>query len=145
MATTVNSTPKIADVLGPGKLKFGKTGDIREFQSAVTKCEFTPDLKMDNPVPLLDGSDFQPEGEWGGTISGDFYQEYGLNSLIAWCFDHAGEIIEFEYMPNETGKLSWTGKCRISPVKVGGDPKKNNTTAFSFTLVGRPEMKKVTA
>lgn len=131
----------ISQTLGPGVLKFGETGSEREFSSATTKTEFSPEVKTEDAVALLDGSHHQPTGEWGGTISGTFYQEYGAAGLIAWCFEHAGELMPFVFTPRSgTGLITFSGQCTIQPVKVGGDVLKENTTDFSFTIVGKPDM-----
>lgn len=132
----------IAEKLGPGTLTFGDTGSLKAFQSSTTKTEFKPELSLEDPIGMLDGSDFQPEGEWKGTISGTFYQEYGSDSLIAWCYEHAGQILPFTFAPKGETGISWAGKCVIMPVTVGGDAKKSNMTDFEFTVVDRAEMTK---
>ena len=53
---------------------------------------------------------------------------------------HAGELVPFEFRPRNDSPMVFKGKCVISPVKVGGDPKKENTTSFDFECVGKPEM-----
>lgn len=134
----------IAQTLGPGTLKFGETGSEQEFAASTTKTELKPELSLDDAVGLLNGDDYQPEGTWGGTISGTFYQEYSAESLIAWCYTNAGSTLAFTFHPRSDSALSWTGNCVISPVTVGGDAKKTNTTDFEFKLVGKPEMSTTT-
>lgn len=130
----------IAQSLGPGTLKFGAVGSEMEFSSRVLKAEYSPELKKESAVEMLDGSTHQPEGTWEGKISGEFYQEYGSQSLISWCMKHAGELVPFEFRPRNDSPMNFKGKCVIAPVKVGGDPKKENTTSFEFECVGKPEM-----
>ena len=136
---TPGHTP-IAQSLGPGTLKFGAVGSEIEFSSRVLKAEYSPELKKESAVEMLDGSVHQPEGTWEGKISGEFYQEYGSQSLISWCMRHAGELVPFEFRPRNDSPMVFKGKCVIAPVKVGGDPKKENTTSFDFECVGKPEM-----
>ena len=136
---TPGHTP-IAQSLGPGTLKFGIVGSEIEFSSRVLKAEYSPELKKESAVEMLDGSVHQPEGTWEGKISGEFYQEYGSQSLISWCMKHAGEFVPFEFRPRNDSPMVFKGKCVISPVKVGGDPKKENTTSFEFECVGKPEL-----
>lgn len=136
---TPGHTP-IAQSLGPGTLKFGSVGSEIEFSSRVLKAEYSPELKKESAVEMLDGSVHQPEGTWEGKISGEFYQEYGSQSLISWCMKHAGELVPFEFRPRNDSPMVFKGKCVIAPVKVGGDPKKENTTSFEFECVGKPEM-----
>lgn len=128
--------------LGPGVIKFGDTGSTKEFQSRTTKTEYAPDLKLEDAVALLDGSKYQPDGEWAGAIKGTFYQDYDMSGLIAWCFTHAGELLPFTFTPlSGASNITFTGQCVIKPVNVGGDPGKTNTTDFEFTVVGKPDMK----
>ena len=135
-----SGTTPIAHSLGPGTLKFGAVGSEMEFSSRVLKAEYSPELKKESAVEMLDGSTHQPEGTWEGKISGEFYQEYGSQSLISWCMKHAGELVPFEFRPRNDSPMVFKGKCVIAPVKVGGDPKKENTTSFEFECVGKPEM-----
>ena len=138
---TPGYTP-IAQSLGPGTLKFGAVGSEIEFSSRVLKAEYSPELKKESAVEMLDGSVHQPEGTWEGKISGEFYQEYGSQSLISWCMKHAGELVPFEFRPRNDSPMVFKGKCVISPIKVG-DPKKENTTSFEIESVGKPEMTEV--
>lgn len=135
-----SGTASIAQSLGPGTLKFGSVGSEMEFSSRVLKAEYSPELKKESAVEMLDGSVHQPEGTWEGKISGEFYQEYGSQSLISWCMKHAGELLPFEFRPRNDSPMIFKGKCVIAPVKVGGDPKKENTTSFDFECVGKPEL-----
>ena len=135
-----SGTSPIAQSLGPGTLKFGSVGSEMEFSSRVLKTEYSPELKKESAVEMLDGSVHQPEGTWEGKISGEFYQEYGSQSLISWCMKHAGELLPFEFRPRNDSPMIFKGKCVIAPVKVGGDPKKENTTSFDFECVGKPEL-----
>lgn len=136
-----STTSPISQTLGPGTLSFGPAGSGKDFSSRTTKTEFAPEAKTEDPKGLLNGDDYQPEPQWGGTISGTFYQEYGSDSLIAWCYTHAGEIIDFVFIPKTGAGLAWKGKCIVAPVKVGGDAKKTNETDFSFQITGdKPTM-----
>lgn len=138
--TTSPAAAPVAQSLGPGTLKFGSVGSEMEFSSRVLKVEYSPELKKDSPVEMLDGSVHQPEGTWEGKLSGEFYQEYGSTSLINWCLKHAGELLPFEFRPRNNSPMIFKGMCTILPVKVGGDPKKENTTSFDFECVGKPEI-----
>lgn len=100
-----SGTTPIAQSLGPGTLKFGAVGSEIEFSSRVLKAEYSPELKKESAVEMLDGSVHQPEGTWEGKISGEFYQEYGSQSLISWCMKHAGELVPFEFRPRNDSPM----------------------------------------
>jgi hypothetical protein len=137
--TPSSPTKPISQNLGPGSLKLGSAGSEREFAASTTKTELKPEYKTEDPVPLLSGDSYVPEGTWAGSIEGEFYQEFSMESLVAWTYENAGATLPFVFRPNNKGALAFKGKCVISPVSVGGDAGKANTASFAFTLVGRPE------
>lgn len=135
----------ISQNLGPGSLKFGSAGSEREFAANTTKTEFKPEYKTEDAVPLLSGDSYVPEGEWGGSLEGEFYQEFSMTSLVAWTYENAGKTLPFTFRPRTDAALAFRGQCVISPVSVGGDAGKSNTASFSFALVGKPEHYDATA
>lgn len=138
-------TLKVAQTLGPGSLKFGKTGSEIEFAAHTTKTEYDPGYSNAESTPMLDGSTFQPEGDWKGKITGTFFQSLMMSGLEAWTHAHAGETIDFTFTPKTgAGNIKLTGQCVISPVKIGGDAGKTNTTDFEFSVLGRPRMETAT-
>jgi hypothetical protein len=122
--------------LGPGTLHFGDTGDGMDFAARTTKTSIAPDIKDEDPVPLLNGDDYVAEGDVTGSVSGEFYQDLDMAGLVAWTWQHAGEVMTFEFIPSTAGKIKATGQCKIKPVTLGGDVKKANTSEFEFPLVG---------
>lgn len=135
MATTTTPGATFSK-LGPGTLKLGATGSEIEFASRTTKTELAPELKDEDEVGLLSGDAYKPEGKVEGSLTGTFYQEYGSDSLLKWTYDNAGKTVPFTFIPNTTDGMTFKGSCQVKPVKVGGDPKKTNTTDFDFPLVG---------
>lgn len=136
------STPTpVAQKLGPGTLKFGKVGSEKEFQSRTTSTKYKPELTLPDRKKMLDHSTFQGEGEWSGSISGTFFQEYSMAGLIAWCFNNAGKEMPFIFTPlNGKGNQQYSGTCIIMPVEVGGDPDKTNESEFEFPVIGKPTL-----
>lgn len=131
--------------LGPGHLKFGSTGSEQEFGSMTTATSIEPDIKEEEPVPMLDGSNYVEQGEILGTLKGTFYQDYTMEGLTAWTWTNGGKNMPFEFRPRNDSDMVITGSCMIKPVTVGGDPNKANTADFEFTLTARPVMTKATA
>lgn len=130
-----------ASKLGPGTLKLTpKDGTARDFSGQVTKMTFTPEYTSEDPVDVLSGDQYQEPGELAAKIGGDMLQDYGSDSLVQWCWDHMGEIADFEFVPLTSGKLQITGECMIQPVEIGGDVKKTNSTSFEFKVVGKPDL-----
>ncbi|MFT3877424.1 MAG: hypothetical protein QM708_13525 [Propioniciclava sp.] len=130
--------PTQADRLGPGHLVFGQTGTLKEFGSQVTKVALEPDTEEGEVTTVLSGEEVRDDDTDSFKLTGEFFQDYtsGLTSLIVWCKTHNNQVIDFEFIPAAAGNLGVRGKCRIKPVKTGGDVKSRNTTEFSFPGVG---------
>ena len=122
--------------LGPGTLKFGETASAREFAARLSSVKYTPSMKDADPIALLDGSEFVPSGDVTGELSGTFYQDYDKTGIVAWTYAHAGEVMPYIFTPNNNEQMTLKGKVKITPVVIGGDVKKENTTDFTFTTVG---------
>lgn len=87
----------------------------------------------DDPINFLDGSqDTSTSTDW--TLEGTIVDDFDADNLSAWCFDHAGEQMPFEWVPNDKGKIKWTGNVNVSAVSIGGDVKSKNTNDFSFPV-----------
>ncbi|MEQ6137945.1 hypothetical protein ABKP74_03310 [Bifidobacterium breve] len=119
--------------LGEGKLNITDTTNARDFSGDVTKAQLVASNSSEDPVNFLDGSqETSTTTTW--TLEGTIGDDFGSDSLSLWCFDHAGETLPFEFVPNIKGGIKWTGNAEISPVSVGGDVKSKNTNDFSFPV-----------
>lgn len=119
--------------LGPGKLTITDTGKGRDFSAQVTKVQLAASNNTDDPINFLDGSqDTSTSTDW--TLEGTIVDDFDADNLSAWCFDHAGEQMPFEWVPNAKGKIKWTGNVNVSAVSIGGDVKSKNTNDFSFPV-----------
>ncbi|WP_373148177.1 hypothetical protein [Bifidobacterium breve] len=119
--------------LGPGKLTIADTGKGRDFSAQVTKVQLAASNNTDDPINFLDGSqDTSTSTDW--TLEGTIVDDFDADNLSAWCFDHAGEQMPFEWVPNDKGKIKWTGNVNVSAVSIGGDVKSKNTNDFSFPV-----------
>lgn len=125
-----------ADRLGPGTLTLGEVGSTREFGSQVSKLELTPDDSDGDALVVLDGQEMTDDADDSATLEGEFYQEYGMDSLVKWCWDHHRDEMPFTFVPDTAGALTVSGICRIMRVNLGGDVKKRNTAKFAFPIVG---------
>ena len=129
-------TPSKFPKLGPGVLRFGETASAREFSARLSSVKFSPSMKDEDPIPLLDGSEFVPSGEVTGELSGTLYQDFDKNGIVAWTYAHAGEVMPYVFVPNSSEEMTLKGKAKIKPVAIGGKVKDANTTDFTFATVG---------
>lgn len=117
--------------LGPGKLTITDTGKGRDFSAEVTKVQLVASNNTDDPINFLDGSqDTSSSTDW--TLEGTIVDNFDTDNLANWCFDHSGQTLPFEWVPNNKGATKWNGKVNISPVSIGGDVKSKNSNDFSF-------------
>ncbi len=130
---TIKSRP-----LGPGSLKIGETGTAQEWAAQLTKCALTPSTDTEDDIDVLSGETLDGDDTTTFTLDGTLLQDYDLESLELYCFDHRGEDVPFVFTPSREGAVQWSGTVRLRPVTVGGDVKKRNTSDFSFPLQGDP-------
>lgn len=130
-----------AHKLGPGFLKFGEVASEQEFGSHVTKIELAPSWKDEDPIPVLSGDEYlDDDGGFEGKISGEFLQEYTMAGLVAWTWNNTGQIVPFTFTPRDDAELTFTGRCQVRAVKVGGDVKTANTAEFEWKVLELPTM-----
>ena len=109
--------------LGPGSFTITDTEKGRDFSADLTKAQLNPSNSSDDPTTYLDGSqEANTSTTW--TMEGTIGDDFSADGLSVWCFDHAGETLPFEFVPNKT----------VTPVGVGGDVKSKNTNDFSFPV-----------
>lgn len=126
------TTAKIR-TLGPGTFSITGTDDGKDFSADLTKAQLNPSNSNDDPTTYLDGSqEANTSTTW--TIEGTIGDDFSVDGLAVWCFDHAGQTLDFEFIPNKTGAIKWSGKVTVTPVGVGGDVKAKNTNDFSFPV-----------
>lgn len=126
--------------MGPGTLTFGETGTSSEFGGKTKATTLTPTYKSEDPVKLLNGDYATPEDTESWEIAGELYQSYDADNPTTWAFKNAGQIVAFTFVPRKDQARKWTGKCKVRALKDGGDVDKNNTTEFTFPVIGRPAL-----
>lgn len=122
--------------LGPGVLRFGETASEQEFSSQVTSVLLEPDFDSEDPIPVLSGEEVPGDETETYVLSGEFLQEYSMESLLVWCKANSGTVLPFTFTPNSNAGFSVTGSVVIRAVAIGGDVKTSNTTEFEFPGVG---------
>lgn len=130
--------PPKSKQLGPGSLKIGETATPREFAAQLTKTALTPNVDFDDDIPTLDGGVAPGDATETWELSGTLLQDYDLDSLEDYCFEHKLTQLPFVFTPNSSASRSYSGVVTIVPITVGGDVKKRNTSDFTFPVVGSP-------
>lgn len=117
--------------LGPGSLTIGDAPE-QSFGGDVTNVTLTPDTSTDDAINFLDGTSEAGAQTTSWTLEGSIKEDYSTTGIQAWCLQHAGETMTFEFVPSNEGALKLTGKVTIAPVGFGGDVKAKNDIDFSF-------------
>lgn len=125
------ATSKIR-TLGPGTLVIGETDAEKKFDADTTSTTLTPKTEDGDEINFLDGSTERDEATTTWTLEGSIKEDFSTDGVQMWCFTNAGKKMPFRFIPNNEGKLGFTGTVIVSPVAIGGDVKKKNDIDFSF-------------
>ena len=132
----------VAHRLGPGSLKIGETGTEKEFAIQTTKTTLTPSVDAEDDINTLDGGTLGGDETETWELNGTLHQSYDEGSLLDYCFQNrfskTKQALPFTFVPLDEGVQSWSGTVKLRALDVGGDVKKQNTSDFSFPLVGDP-------
>lgn len=130
--------------LGPGSLKIGATGTEKEFAIQMTKATLSASVDAEDDINTLDGGTLGGDETESWELSGTLHQSYDADSLLKYCFENrfskTKTALAFTFIPLETGAQSWSGDLKLRALDIGGDVKKQNTSDFTFPLVGEPAL-----
>ena len=119
--------------LGPGIFKITDTENGRDFSADLTKAQLNPSNSSDDPTTFLDGSE-ETNTTTTWTFEGTVGDDFSEDGLAVWLFDHKGETLPAQFVPNKNGKIQWTFNVTIAPIAIGGDVKSKNTNDLSFAV-----------
>jgi len=125
--------------LGPGTLKIGTPAPGTEFGFQVSNCVLTPAADEADGTPTLAVPDPAPELTTNFTLDGTAIADHGSSSGFSrYCFEHDGETMDFEWVPNssETTPATLTGQIQVRAFPMGGAVGEQITQDFSFPVVG---------
>lgn len=119
--------------LGPGTLSLGSTdygtqvSNVRLVPSNDTE-DGTPTLGIPTPPPLITTT-----WELQGTAIQDWEDAAGF---VEYCRTTNNTTVAFEWVPNTGNGVTYSGNCTVTAVEIGGDVATQNTTDFTFRVVG---------
>ena len=131
MAVTINK-------LGPGTLKLG-SGTPTEFGVQVSSCALVPAVREEDGIPTLGDPEPVATMDTTWTLKGEAVSDWAeANGLVAYCFDHAGTLVDFEFTPNTAKGAKWTGNVQVQAVEIGGKVSEQSIVSASFPVIGQP-------
>lgn len=123
--------------MGPGTLKFDTAG-ATDVSLQVTACELVPteNVDTDEDLDVLTGDTLYGEETvtYTWVLNFTIIQAIGSSSFVAWTWAEAGEVKDFEFIPNTTVARKVTGTIKVVPSKIGGPSKKKPTADLSFRM-----------
>lgn len=131
MAVTINK-------LGPGTLKLG-SGTPTEFGVQVSSCALVPAVREEDGIPTLGDPEPVATMDTTWTLKGEAVSDWAeANGLVAYCFDHAGTLVDFEFTPNTTLGVKFTGSCQVRALEIGGEVGAVLKAGFELPVKGQP-------
>jgi len=127
--------------LGPGTLKIGTPAPGTEYGFQVSALTLTPAVDETDGTPTLAVPDPAPEQTTSYTLDGTAIADFSSSSgLSRYCYDHDGETMDFEWVPNttDTTPATLTGQIQLRAFPMGGAVGELITQDFSWPTVGKP-------
>lgn len=126
--------------LGPGTLKFGPSETAIDASCLVNNARIEMSKDQDDPKYKLCGTATPGKITYTYALTGNLDTDTAdAAGLFAYSQAHAGEQVDFEFIPNTAAGTSATGVLTIDPLDFGGDeygaPMDSD---FEFSIVGKP-------
>lgn len=123
--------------LGPGTLKLG--APLVDYGAQIANVMLEPTQDEEDGTPTLGNPDPLPDVSESWVLSGEAVQDFELEAgFVNWCFDHALEVVAFEWVPNSDAGQKWTGDVLVTSIPIGGDVSAQNRSSFEFAVQGTP-------
>jgi|SRR5215469_2674522 len=131
--------PITSSKLKTGTLSLG-TAPGEDFACQATAVRLTPSYEDDGDfVETLCGENISPNKKETWTIGGTSIQDFDDPAgFVQYCFDHATEVVDFSWCPSTAASPTYTGRCTIVAVEIGGDVNARLTTDWEFDVEGKP-------
>lgn len=128
--------------VGPGVFTAGAAGTLQTFTAQVTKLEVGWSEDSEDAVPTLSGEDLEGDTTYTAELSATVFQDLTPGGMVEWSWTNKGQTFPFSYTPNSSDtdleEATITGTLKVSPIKVGGEPKKRATSDLTWKCVGEP-------
>ncbi|KFI52631.1 hypothetical protein [Bifidobacterium biavatii] len=121
--------------LGPGSLRIGATGSVKDFSADVINTALEPSTSSEDNDVFLDGHTEGGTQTETWALTGTIKEDFSTTGLQVWCLQNSGKTLPFAWIPNTAGGLKLSGDVVIASIKFGGDVKTKNSNDFSFTAL----------
>lgn len=127
-----------ASKMGPGTLLLGTTP--LDITAQITQCVLNPSENVNEGdiTPTLSGEELIDDDDvsYTYTLDATLFQDLTAAGVVDWSYDHKGEWHDFVFVPNNEEARGLSGQVRVSPIAIGGEVKKRNTSDISWKARG---------
>jgi plastocyanin len=96
-----------------------------------------PEQDEEDGTPTLCDPKPAPQVTESWTLQGTAVQDWENDAgFVEFCRLNSGLTVAFEWVPNTTHAVTFSGSCQVRAVEIGGDVGVQNTTDFEFPVVG---------
>jgi hypothetical protein len=121
--------------LGVGTLKLGSV----DYGAQIANVVLTPSIDETDGTPTLADPTPLPEQTETWALEGSAIQDFEVVAgFVNYCFDNAGSVVAYEFVPVTADGTKWAGTCLVSSIPIGGDAGVQITADFSFACEGKP-------
>lgn len=126
--------------LGPGTLKIGPTATQIDVSCLINNARVETDKDQDDDRYHLCGTATPGRITYTYKLTGNLDTDSETDAgIFAYSQEHAGETVDFEFVPNTAAGTSATGQLIIDPLDFGADefgaPMDSD---FEFSILGKP-------
>jgi hypothetical protein len=136
--------PVSANKFGPGTLKLGPTATAIDYSCQVTALQVEWDKDTEDPLYVLCGETVPGGTTYSATLTGTVLQDLDgdpVSGLVFYTWANKGNVVAFEFIPNNDIGAKVTGSVVIDPLSVGGDEyAATMTSEFEWDIVGVPTL-----
>jgi len=137
--------PIKTNTVGPGTLTLGSGALAVEAQVTSLTIESAENVTEpeSEDVPVLSGETLTNDtGDevvtFTWTLTGNLFQDWRVDGVVAWSWENAGTAQPFTYVPNSADGASFEGTVKPVPINIGGDVKAKGRSDFTWRLTGQP-------
>lgn len=126
--------------LGPGTLLLGPTATQIDISCLVNNARIAMEKDQDDPKYKLCGTATPGKITYTYTLSGNLDTDpEDPAGIFAYSQEHAGEQIEFEFVPNTTAETAASGTLVLDPLDFGADEYGEALDSdFELAIIGKP-------
>lgn len=140
MTTPPPPAAPVTQAVGDGSLRLGEAGSLSDWSAQVTAASVEPTVAAEDDVPVLTGGKLSGDRTYGAALKATVLQDLSPEGLIAWSWEHRGEEVTVEFVPNTAAGSVVRGRLIVDPMKLGGDVKKKNTSDVELTFIDFPTL-----